>query len=72
MDDHELPNRPPEELESAECGNFDFNEVLDEDLLKVKGTVINRAPIMTAWATTVAERLGFAREEALSIGKRQA
>lgn len=24
---------------------------------------------MTAWATVVAERLGFKREEALSIGK---
>ena len=69
MDDHELPDRPPEELESAKCGNFDFKEVLDEDLLRVKGTVINRAPIMTAWAMTVAERLGFEREEALSIGK---
>ena len=68
MDDHELPDRPPEELESAKCGNFDFKEVLDEDLLKVKSTVINRAPIMTAWATVVAERLGFEREEALSIG----
>ena len=68
MDDHELPDRPPEELESAKCGNFDFKEVLDEDLLKVKGTVINRAPIMTAWATVVAERLCFEREEALSIG----
>jgi hypothetical protein len=68
MDDHELPDLPLEELESARYGNFDFKEILDEDLLKAKSTVINRAPIMTAWATTVAERLGFEREEALSIG----
>jgi len=29
--------------------------------------VINRAPLMTAWATVVAERMSFQREEALSI-----
>ena len=31
--------------------------------------LINRAPVLTLWATTVAERLGFNREEALSLGK---
>jgi hypothetical protein len=31
--------------------------------------LINRAPVLTLWATTVAERLGFARDEALSLGK---
>ena len=56
-------------MESAKYGNFDFREVLDEGRLKVKSTVVNRAPIMTAWAAIVAERLGFEREEALSIGK---
>ena len=56
-------------MESAKCGNFDFKEVLDEDLLRLKSTVVNRAPIMTAWATIVAERLGFEREESLSIGE---
>lgn len=40
-----------------------------DKVLKVKRTVINRAPLMTAWATIVAERLGFEREEALSIGR---
>jgi len=68
--DDELPDRPPEEVESAKYGNFDFKEILDEDVLKVKSSVINRAPVMTAWAMIVAERLGFEREEALSIGKR--
>ncbi|KAI6105781.1 hypothetical protein F5141DRAFT_1006834, partial [Pisolithus sp. B1] len=29
--------------------------------------VVNRAPVMTAWAMVVAERLGFDREESLSI-----
>lgn len=31
--------------------------------------LINRAPVLTLWATTVAERLGFAQDEALSLGK---
>ncbi|KAG9047482.1 hypothetical protein FS837_002128 [Tulasnella sp. UAMH 9824] len=35
--------------------------------LKSKSTQSNRAPVMTAWATVVAERMGFKREEALSI-----
>lgn len=34
-----------------------------------KFTVVNRAPIMTAWSFVVAERMGFQREEALSIGE---
>lgn len=49
---------------SAVLSTDAYNEVL-----KVKSTVVNRAPLMTAWATIVAERLGFEREEALSIGK---
>ncbi|THH05629.1 hypothetical protein EW146_g9851, partial [Bondarzewia mesenterica] len=60
-----LPDRPAEEIE--ELGNLDFEELLDEDVLKPKFTVVNRAPIMMAWAFIVAERLGFQREEALSI-----
>lgn len=34
----------------------------------LKSVVVNRAPVMTAWACVVAERLGFQRQEALSIG----
>ena len=30
---------------------------------------INRAPVLTLWAAVVAERLGFHREEALTLGK---
>jgi hypothetical protein len=30
---------------------------------------INRAPVLTLWATVVAERLGLDRDEALSLGK---
>ncbi|KAJ7754232.1 hypothetical protein DFH07DRAFT_868610 [Mycena maculata] len=58
---------PAPKDESAGVGNLEFSEVLDEDILKTKSTVVNRAPLMTAWSTLVAERLGFQREEALSI-----
>jgi hypothetical protein len=34
--------------------------------------LINRAPVLTLWAATVSERLGFARDEALSLGKAMA
>jgi hypothetical protein len=30
---------------------------------------INRAPVMTLWAAVVAERLGFPRDEALTLGR---
>jgi hypothetical protein len=30
---------------------------------------INRAPVLTLWAAVVAERLGFAEEEALTLGQ---
>ncbi len=30
---------------------------------------INRAPVLTLWATIVAERLGFSHDEALTLGK---
>ena len=30
---------------------------------------INRAPVLTLWATVVAERLGFRRDEALTLGR---
>jgi hypothetical protein len=52
-------------------GGLDFHEILDEEALKHKFTVVNRAPVMMAWSCVVAERLGFSRDEALSIGKLQ-
>lgn len=30
---------------------------------------INRAPVLTLWAAVVAERMGFARDEALTLGR---
>jgi len=35
----------------------------------VEAVTINRAPVLTLWATVVAERLGFSRDEALTLGK---
>src|SRR5512136_2358910 len=32
-------------------------------------TEVNRAPVMTLWAAVVAERLGFDRDEALTLGQ---
>ncbi|KAI0661016.1 hypothetical protein C8Q70DRAFT_1044290 [Cubamyces menziesii] len=60
-----LPSKPSEDGDGY--GSLEFNEVLDEEVIKTKYTVVNRAPIMMAWAFVVAERLGFKREEALSI-----
>lgn len=51
--------------------SFNFGEVMDEQVLEVKSVIINRAPIMMCWATIVAERMGFQREEALSIGQKE-
>ncbi|KAH6915378.1 hypothetical protein BKA70DRAFT_1258806 [Coprinopsis sp. MPI-PUGE-AT-0042] len=60
-----LPEGPSDE--AVDLGNLEFNEILDEEELKSKFVVINRAPVMTAWSMVVAECLGFSREEALSI-----
>ncbi|SGY67428.1 BQ5605_C004g02774 [Microbotryum silenes-dioicae] len=49
--------------------DLDFEEILYEEALLKKSCITNRAPVMTAWATVVAERLGFRRQEALSIAQ---
>src|ERR1700730_4339009 len=38
-------------------------------MLTERNILINRAPVLTLWAATVAERLGFDQDEALSLGK---
>ena len=35
----------------------------------MKTIAINRAPVLTLWASVVAQRLGFAEDEALTLGK---
>jgi len=34
-----------------------------------RNILINRAPVLTLWATTVSERLGFDQDKALTLGK---
>lgn len=49
--------------------DLSFHEVTEEADLLDRYVFVNRAPVMTAWATIVLERLGFKRPEALSIGE---
>jgi hypothetical protein len=37
--------------------------------MATKTISINRAPVLTLWAAVVAQRLGFAEDEALTLGK---
>lgn len=67
--DHDLLGDPSaqETEEGSDLTSLDFKEVTDDAQLEIRSTVVNRAPIMTAWAMIVAEKLGFKHEEALSI-----
>ncbi|GAC93557.1 hypothetical protein PHSY_001122 [Pseudozyma hubeiensis SY62] len=46
---------------------YTFNEILDQSLLSGRYAVVNRAPVMTVWATILLEKLNFSRPEALSL-----
>ncbi|WFD19374.1 hypothetical protein MCAP1_001604 [Malassezia caprae] len=46
---------------------FDFHAVLDESALRGRHVMVNRAPVMTAWAVVVLQCLGFRVQEALSL-----
>src|SRR5215467_1353265 len=37
--------------------------------LRRRTVTINRAPVLTLWASVVARRLGFGRDEALTLGR---
>ena len=37
--------------------------------MEIDDISINRAPVLTLWATIVAERLGFTHDEALTLGR---
>ncbi|GAA5844958.1 hypothetical protein JCM9279_000056 [Rhodotorula babjevae] len=63
--DKPLPTRAPKGVPVDE--DFEFDEIEAEEALVKKFCLTNRAPVMTAWACVVAERLGFRRQEALSI-----
>ena len=40
-----------------------------EPVMPKKTVTVNRAPVLTLWASVVAERLGYDMEEALTLGK---
>jgi len=61
-----LPTAPKDE--AASLPDLDYKENKNEVELMTRSVVVNRAPVMMAWAAVVAEKLGFTREEALSIG----
>ncbi|GAA5850904.1 hypothetical protein JCM8547_009127 [Rhodosporidiobolus lusitaniae] len=63
--DRPLPWRATERDAVEE--DFDFDEIWFDEALAKKMVLTNRAPVMTAWSFIVAERLGFRRQEALSI-----
>src|ERR1700704_5126019 len=37
--------------------------------MRVESIKVNRAPVLTLWGAVVAERLGFDRDEALTLGR---
>jgi hypothetical protein len=49
--------------------NLDRNGGKKREQMTAKTISINRAPVLTLWAAVVAERLGFKKDEALSLGK---
>lgn len=63
-DDDESMIKPPREVIESE---FVFEEYEDERAIVGRSVVVNRSPVMVAWAFIVCERLGFTRSESLSI-----
>jgi len=54
----------------ADGTQFDrLSAMAERNIPNTLNIVINRAPVLTLWAATVAERTGFERDEALSLGK---
>jgi hypothetical protein len=52
------------------CGTKGPKAIFGESRPMASKTLsINRAPVQTLWATVVAERLGFERDEALTLGR---
>jgi hypothetical protein len=43
--------------------------LIEERAMSISKLTINRAPVMTLWATVVAERLGFDHDDALTLAK---
>src|SRR3954452_18548087 len=52
-------------MEYASCHDWEVARIADAD----DNIRINRAPVLTLWAAVVAERLGFDRDTALTLGQ---
>jgi hypothetical protein len=57
----------PTSVDIDQPASLEINEITDPEALIPISITTNRAPVKTAWAFVVSERLGFDRQEALSI-----
>ncbi|WFC97673.1 hypothetical protein MYAM1_000392 [Malassezia yamatoensis] len=48
---------------------YNFHPVIDEETLRGRHVLVNRAPVMTAWSVVVLQYMGFSTPEALSIAQ---
>jgi hypothetical protein len=68
--DMDFPLPLPSEGSSKDMvQDFTLPEMTNLEELQTKFVIVNRAPVMLAWAIVVCERLAFTREEALSIAQ---
>lgn len=73
---HEIERHRSEQLRreygdvntTAAAPDTALGAVLDEKSLRGRHVVVNRAPVLLAWSVVVLQQLGFATQEALSIG----
>jgi hypothetical protein len=66
------PTDPKKRIIVFECSADDKVRLEDKAMTQraaPRTVLVNRAPVMTLWASVVAERLGFDRDEALSLGR---
>ncbi|KAK0565512.1 hypothetical protein OC861_003735 [Tilletia horrida] len=58
-----------EEEDEKALPEYEIPAILDEQSLKGRTAMVNRAPVMTVWTTILLERMGFQRREALSLAQ---
>src|SRR4051794_27947778 len=51
------------------CSLFQSGRIGREGVMASRTVSVNRAPVLTLWAAVVAQRLGFDRDEALTLGR---
>jgi len=65
--DSDLMQPLPTSADIDQPASLEIKEITDPEALIPVSITTNRAPVKTAWAFVVSERLGFDRQEALSI-----